>query len=537
MAKVLFVNPTVRESSAPQHVPYGMALLAAIIEQHGHEFQVFDENAWRFTTDSELRSALVADCWEVIAVGGISTTYGAIKRIVGLARQICPNALIVLGGGVLTSLPREIMGMLPQVDIGVIGEAFVTFVEVLARVDESSRQWDTVLGIIYRDANDELRITPERPLLRDIDSLPYPAWRYFPLEEYWKNSSTELSEELWLSRRRLDINGSYGCSLICRFCYHLGIAGDLQYDERPDGDRDVAFTYDRELRWHSPRYIVDMVKHARKELGIDFLMFLDENLMTMHLSSGRKWLTEIADLWIAEGLQPRCIREGREHSPGTCDGVHWGGTSHAGLVDPDILKRLRESGCSYLLYGLESFSPRVLRNVGKGATAAANERALKMTFDAGIRPIPNQMIGFPDEFFDSVLDCMDAWERLGIVCKPFFATPYPGSEWFYRYHDKILQQHDGNLEAFLESLGDATDITAVISENFNAVELLGLRELMLRFDRKRIKEYEKEWRRVHGEPTFPDFVSEAKVNWSKMMRKKKGPHAQPAARGLPRPDR
>ena len=65
---------------------------------------------------------------------------------------------------------------------------------------------------------------------------------------------------------------------------------------------------------------------------------------------------------------------------------------------------------------------------------------------------------------------------------------------------------NGDLDAFLMDLGDATKITAVISENFNAVELLGLRELMLNRDLKRIDEYEKIWRAQHGEPVIPDFV-------------------------------
>jgi len=58
------------------------------------------------------------------------------------------------------------------------------------------------------------------------------------------------------------------------------------------------------------------------------------------------------------------------------------------------------------------------------------------------------------------------------------------------------------IEAFILDLGDATKITAVISHNFNAVELLGLRELMLQHEVKRIQDYEKEWRKVHGEPIF-----------------------------------
>ena len=131
-------------------------------------------------------------------------------------------------------------------------------------------------------------------------------------------------------------------------------------------------------------------------------------------------------------------------------------------MKPELLQKIYESGCSQLLYGYESFSDRVLKNMGKGTTSKTNEESLKDTIEAGIRPIPNQIIGFPDEFFDSIRDSVHAWERTGIQVKPFFATPYPGSEWYYTYKDRILEQYDGDLEAFLLDLGDATKITAVI---------------------------------------------------------------------------
>lgn len=505
MAKVLFINPVIRQEDNPKHVPYGMALLAAIADRDGHQVQVFDANAWRLG-DEYLIQALGADEWDVVATGAITTSYGHIKRIVRLAKEHAPDAVVVAGGGFITSMPRDIMAWLPEIDVGVIGEAFVTFPEILSKVDAGDRNWGDVLGVAYRDG-DRTVLTRGRPLIsrEELDSLPFPGWGFFPLDIYWRNSSLLYSEEAFSSKRRLDINASYGCSLICRFCYHLGISGDLSYVDGPDGG-DVEFTYDRNIRWHSARYVIDLVKHARDEFGVDFVLFFDENLMTMNAYSRWKWLPEIADLWIAEGLQPQCRRDGVPHDPDKCDGVHWGGTSHATLIKPDLLKKLHESGCSQLLYGYESFSDRILKNLGKGTTAATNERSLNMTMDAGIRPIPNQMIGFPDEFFDSIRDSVRAWQRMNIQVEPFFSTPYPGSEWYYTYKEKILEQYDGDLEAFILDLGDASRVTAVISENFNAVELLGLRELMMQHDLKRIDEYEKVWREVNGEPFLPDFV-------------------------------
>ena len=62
--------------------------------------------------------------------------------------------------------------------------------------------------------------------------------------------------------------------------------------------------------------------------------------------------------------------------------------------------------------------------------------------------IPNQIIGFPEETFDSILANIDAWERLGFSAI-LFGNPIPRSEWYFTYKDRILEQYDGNLEEFL----------------------------------------------------------------------------------------
>ena len=164
MAKVLFINPVVREEDVPRHVPYGIALLASIAINKGHLVQVYDAKAWRQGPEV-LDCVLEADDWQVIALGGITTSYGSIKKIVRAARAACPKAILVLGGGVLTSLPREMMTWLPEVDVGVVGEAFVTFPDILAMVDEDKTDWTKIPGTISRDADGSLVFSAPRTLL------------------------------------------------------------------------------------------------------------------------------------------------------------------------------------------------------------------------------------------------------------------------------------------------------------------------------------------------------------------------------------
>jgi anaerobic magnesium-protoporphyrin IX monomethyl ester cyclase len=487
MAKVIFINPVIREQDNPRHIPYGFAQLVAITIREGHKVQVFDANAWR-PTKKEIREVLAADNWDVIVTGGLITTYGYVKRIVQYARKICRDSIIIAGGGFLTPIPYEVMELIPEIDIGVIGEAYETLKEILARVNERDYDLNDIKGIIYRDTKRELQINELRPLLKDVDSLPFPAWEFFPLDIYFKHSSLLLSEEAMLAQRHLGVMASYGCPFACKFCFHLGLSGELK-TYNLNGKRQIKVTPRRKIRNHSPAYVVDLVKYARHTFGIDFVSFLDENFAI--LGKNNKWFDEFSTLWRKAELQPRCISENKEHDSNLCSGIHWGATAHAAVVNLEMLKHFRELGCSHLDYGLESFSDEILESIGKSSNAELNENAVLMTLKANIRPIPNQIIGFPDESFESILATLDAWNRLGIHAYPFLATPYPGSEWYDTFKDKILEQYGGNLEDYLFDLGDATKVTAIISKNFNAVELLGLRELMVNRDVKRIKEYEK----------------------------------------------
>lgn len=495
MARILFVNPVVREEDVPRHIPYGIALLASIARNTGHSVCVYDANAWRQPI-SKVADACKADEWDVIAIGGLTTTYNFIKSACRIIKEASPKSLLVAGGGFLTSMPLEIMEWIPEIDVGVVGEAFKTFPEVLQMVDEGDRDFSDTLGVVYRDPVGPV-LNDARPIIHDLDTLPWPAWDLFPLEEvYFKNSASLFSEEAYLATRRIDINASFGCSLICRYCWHLGTTGDMLIE-----GGDVKFTYGRNLRYHSPGYVVEMVSDLKKRYGIDFVNFLDENLMTMEASSGRKWMTSICDEWDKAGLRP--VR-GQTPQPG----VYWSGTSHAGLHRPEILKRMHESGCSHLVYGIESYDPTILKHLGKGTTRQKNIDAIGICMDSGIIPIPNIIIGFPEETIDSIRNTITALLELGIHAKPHFATAYPGSEWYYTYKDSIKRQYGGDLEAYVRDLGDATKITATISRNFTGVELLGLQEIVAQRDLRLLAEFERHWK-----PREPIVQEQASLNF------------------------
>lgn len=139
---------------------------------------------------------------------------------------------------------------------------------------------------------------------------------------------------------------------------------------------------------------------------------------------------------------------------------------------------MHDSGCTHLVYGLESFDPHILKKLGKGSSRQNNIDSIGICMESGIRPIPNIILGFPEETFESVRNTITALLKLGIHAKPHFATAYPGSEWYYSYKDYIASQYQGDLEAYVLDLGDATKITGTISHNFTGMELLGLQQIV-----------------------------------------------------------
>ena len=495
--KVLFINPVVREEDVPRHIPYGIALLASIAKNCGHQVQIYDANAWR-KSDNVLKQVCLADSWDVIAVGGLTTTYGYIKKTVKIAKQNSPNSFIIAGGGFITAMPNEIMEWLPMIDVGAIGESFVTFPEILEKIDCGDLDFSKTLGVIWRDKDGTPVLNEARPIINNLDTIPYPAWDMFPLEEvYFKNSSALFSEDAYGAKRRIDINGSFGCRFVCRYCWHLGTTGDMLISPNEEGINDVQFTYGRNIRYHSPEYIINMVKELKERYNIDQATFIDENLMTMDVASGRSWLKEICDLWIDEGLAPNRTKKKRSKT-----GVYWSGTSHASLHKSNILEKMYESGCTHLVYGLESFDPNILKNLGKGSNRKNNISSVSICMESGIIPVPNIIIiGFPDETFESIRNTITALIGLGIHAKPHFATAYPGSEWYYKYKNAIIKQYNGSLENYILDLGDASSISGTISENFSAIELIGLQELVAKrdlrsldlaekhFNKSRIKDY------------------------------------------------
>ena len=470
----------------------GLLQLAALTDQMGFKVAVLDNNAFRLPIDA-VRETVKEDQWDIIGIGGLTSQYKHIQKLVPMCRDERPSAVIVGGGGWITAQPRDMMRWLPELDIGCIGEAYLTWPEVLEHVDDQN--WKKIKGLVYREGK-KVKLSKMRPLLPEEkldEEIPFPAYEFSPVETYLMNSRMPYSPEaMHPACRRLDVCSSFGCPWQCNFCFHGGCTPSCQskiYGKKVTG---------KAFRQHSPEYVVNLIRHLRMQYCINFVSFIDEN-MTVN----KKWFYRFCDCLEASGLATL---------------IHWGMVCHTKTVDAALLQKGKDVGLSYCSYGGESASLKLLKQMGKGQNKEQMAAAISATQAAGINPIMSFIIGFPDTTIDDLIEDCQFYVDNQVHVVPFFVQPYPATKLYREYKDKIIEQmltdeerdfcleqaakrstkmlakvdeiRDKALERWVLSLDDATRLSVNLTD-FNDVELAGLRYLLSTWDLNRLKKFKK----------------------------------------------
>ena len=497
--------------SSPTCIPFWAGILAAIVEKKGGQVGILDLNALRMNhggklvPDQVISDEINSEKWDLVGIGGLTSTYSRIKHLSKIIRTFSPESVFVGGGGWSSYNPTEILELVPELDMICIGEGEETFSELYDEINNGSKDFEKINGLCLREKNN-FKFTEPRALISDLDSIPYPAYDLLELEIYFKYSPLPYSVEAYNSKRRLSTVWERGCPRGCTFCSHNGMSRiDLQniYGDgnRKEGEKLVRIsdkennTFQLPARWPSAKYAVDNVKLLKEKYDIDFFMAVDENM-----TSNLKWTEEFCNLYVKEGLD---------------QSVKWGtlGDAPSVATKPIIVKTMKDAGCSYISFGFESASDKVLKeDIQKGQTRTHLQKTIDTIKDANMTPITTFMIGNPHENIDDLMESLDFWIQNGAEIDPFICTPYVGSPIFYDNKDFILQQYDERLrlisegkfsaddelvkqwklsalDTFMQECGDAFQYTATVSQYFTIPELYALKQFMYTHDTRRMLQW------------------------------------------------
>lgn len=405
----------------PINIPIGLGIMANVLRNEGHEVEILDVNAERIENEEVCKRLEKYVSFDIIGIGGLITTYEYIKKLVFEIRKIIPNAKIVLGGGVVTENPTLLLGKTPA-DIAVFGEGEITIKELA-----EGKELKNILGICYKENGNIVQNKP-RPLIQDLDSLPFPAWDLIPMDIYIKNCSVA---GMFNKNTEMNVLSARGCPYNCRYCWHMFGVGS---------------------RYRSAENIIAEVNELKKKYNVEFILFSDE---TFAISKDR--VVNFCKKYIESGV-----------------GLQWACFSRTNQVDKEMVDIMKKAGCRWVGYGIESGSQKILDNMNKRVTVEQAENAIRLTRNAGIYANTTFMFGYPGETLETIKETLNFCKRNMIKVSPFFTTAYPGTCLYDEIKDKIIEKY-GDEESYIARLGDATELTVNMT-NFTDEELIRLKK-------------------------------------------------------------
>jgi len=345
------------------------------------------------------------------------------------------NSLIAVCGAFVTVNTQNILEENPHIDFVLIGEYELTAKELVEHLINKG-ELSEVLGLAYREKG-EIKINERRPLISDLDSLPYPDREDFPPNMY---------PDFTLYSPCINLISSRGCPYKCIFCV----------------ERHVMYASPK-YRVRDPKKVVDEMEMCIEKYGAKQFYFDDQSFVV-----NKKHVIKICNEIIERGLD----------IPWTCMGDAIG-------IDHETLKKMKEAGCIGMKFGVESANPQILKNIGKPLKLEEAKQVANWCKELGIRSHATFCIGLPGDNRETIMNSLKFVDELNCTTAQIArAIPYPGTPFFEWAKGK------GYLITYDWSKYDGTSNAIVSYPELSNAELDELyEEFSKKVNRKKLKTY------------------------------------------------
>jgi len=326
--------------------PLGILYVAGEVEKAGYQVNVVDAEAEKLDDEAVFQKVKL---FEPDLVGIYCTIFN-FKRLLNLAEKIkkeikCP---IFFGGPHPTAYWDEVAAE-DNVDIVFIGEAEKAVPEVLQALKNNGIGLNRVKGIAFK-YNKYIIKTEDRPFLKNLDELAFPAFHLADLKKYRPAPQH--------ARRMPSITmiTSRGCPFRCSFC-------------------EIPAIFKNTYRKRSVDNVIAEIKLLQKNHGIKDIFFFDDLF-----GVDKKWLEEFINKLIEEKID-----------------LTWTCLTRIDTLYEDLVFRMKKAGCWSIFFGMESLDNDILKAINKKLTVEQIENAIKICKKAGIQIRANFILGCPNE--------------------------------------------------------------------------------------------------------------------------------------------
>jgi len=352
--------------------------LASFLKKQGFRVRMYQDHP--FTAEGFLKS-LKKNRPQAVVFSCDSANSQSCFKLCTLTKKTLKGVCVILVGNHATAFDNLILQRIPHIDVIARHEAEESLSELLDHLKNRTprKGLQKIKGLTYKKGG-RVFVNQNRPFIKDLDALPLLDYDLIDMDKagsinfpgYWP------------------IYSGRGCCFNCNFCNFIGQWG-------------------RTFRYVSPQRLARDIDHCIKKYGIRKFYFHE-----LTFTANKTRVRQVCRL-----LKERKIR--------------WGCLTRVDCVDKVLLDEMRQAGCDLILYGVDSFSDKMLKLMGKTYTATSAARTLRETRRAGIRTFFQLILGFPGETEKTLQDTVRNARALprDIICNSVnIYQLHPGSPVF-----------------------------------------------------------------------------------------------------------
>lgn len=359
--------------------PLGILYLSAYLKQRRVDTTIFDTT---FSTKADFRAYVLEHKPRFIGIYvNLMTKLNVLETIKFIrSKKELEKTYIILGGPEVRAHKDRFLEA--GADVIVLGEGEETMYDVVMTLGNSLSPFlDTVNGIAFKNIRGEIVETMQRPLIKDLDSLPFPDRQGIDLQPYldtWKKYHGKASTSMSSMR---------GCPYTCRWCSRA--------------------VYGLSYRRRTPKKFVDEMVWMQENYEVDSFWIVDDVFTVSH-----KWLGKFA-----EELKERDVK------------VKYECITRADRMNEDVARILAETGCFRVWIGAESGSQRILDAMDRRVTVEKVREMIHAAQAEGMEAGTFIMLGYPGETETDIEQTIDHLVRSNpdvftlTVAYPIAGTP------------------------------------------------------------------------------------------------------------------
>lgn len=379
--KILLVWPPKNDYDIPEAPPLGLLYLAAVLRKK-HDIWLVDFNALKYSW-KDVETRLKKEKPDLLGIGATTVTYDAMIRIAKLARKIIPDTKIMIGGPQVSAYAKKAKED-TSADYVLVGESEQSVWEIIDYYNKGET------GKIIKGKR-----------IEDLDKIPFPAIDLLePALTYYQGNLPRYAypETMMLWSR--------GCPFSCFFCSDV-----IYHGQKP--------------RFRSPENIVAEIKRL-KDLGFKSIFVYDDDLVGINKQQF-EWLESVCKLIIKEKLNDIVYK---------CQG------RASRFVQLSTLQLMKKAGFRVIMWGCESGSDRVLKNLRKGTTKEDIKRTIALCKKARLDAWMFLIIGnYTETKEDAEMTLQMVKDVKPTHVQVTYCTPYPSEyEKFAIKNNLIIQQ-------------------------------------------------------------------------------------------------